>query len=232
MPIFTTARLTDSNGAAARTAVDQARCQVGPNAIIQTAAALSALIGADAPRTVFRRAGLGRYLECMPNDMVSQDEAACLFAAVRSSLPQADAVRVFQYAGMLTGRYLLAHRIPVPAKRLLRALPHALSARLLISAIGRSAWTFAGSGVFQCTRGRRLSIKIAGNPLAVPGCPWHLGVFQTLFGDLVSAAVTVRHSACCATGDGACISEFQLNAGRCIDATPGIDADRETRAGS
>ena len=231
MTMFTTARPIDGNSAAAQTATDRARCQVGPNAIIQTAAALTALIGIDAQRTVFRCAGLSRYLERMPDGMVPQDEAARLFATVLSSLPHRDARRVLRHAGMLTGRYLLANRIPVPAKRLLRTLPDALSARLLISAIGRSAWTFAGSGVFRCTRGRRLSIAIAANPLAIPGCPWHMGVFQELFRDLVSATASVRHSACCANGDGVCISEFQFNASGCLDSSTGVDVNRDIRSG-
>ena len=51
-----------------------------------------------------------------------------------------------------TGDYLLAHRIPKPVQALLKRLPAPLAARVLLAAITRHAWTFAGSGRFEAHR--------------------------------------------------------------------------------
>lgn len=186
--------------------------RIGPNAVIQTGQALSALYGVGAARLIFESAGLGRHLEAPPTAMIDEREPVALFAAIRAMLPPTEADRVLAEAGYRTAHYILDHRIPPLARKTLPKLHPALASRLLVSAISRHAWTFAGSGVF---RGRvmdwtkpRVRLEIVGNPLATPGCPWHGAVFQRLFGTLCGFTATARHLECCASGGNRCVTEL------------------------
>lgn len=111
-------------------------------------------------------------------------------------------------AGVGTGRYILQHRIPHAAQRVLRWLPASLSGALLGRAIARHAWTFVGSGGFRIAG--PLTFEIADNPIVRgetsdhPICHWHCAVFQTLFADLVSPDLRCEETACCAMGAPAC----------------------------
>lgn len=183
---------------------------VGPNAIIQTAVALRRLAGPGDVETVFARAGLERYLVDSPAEMVPEVEAARLLRAVLDHLVAGSAEAVLAEAGRLTARYVIDHRIPRSAARLLEFLPSQLSARLLLTIIARHAWTFAGSGAVSVTRGRSLSLEIVGNPLATPGCPWHVGVFETLFCTLATPRAVIEHRVCIARGGNVCRFEFRL----------------------
>ena len=188
--------------------------RIGPNAIIQTGQALSALYGPGAARLIFEAAGLGRYIGVLPTTMIDEREPVALFAAIQATLPPAEADRVLAEAGHRTGHYILENRIPPLARQILPKLPPGLSSRLLVSAIARHAWTFAGSGQFagRVTGWKRpvVTLVIAANPLATPGCPWHGAVFQRLFASLCGDVASVRHTQCCARGDGACITQLRL----------------------
>jgi divinyl protochlorophyllide a 8-vinyl-reductase len=111
---------------------------------------------------------------------------------------------------METGDYILRHRIPAPARAVIRALPGFLGARLLVAAISRHAWTFAGTGSFRVTGWRPLTFEIVNNPLirgeyaAAPMCHWHAAVFERLFSRLVWRSAVVAEVSCAATGAGAC----------------------------
>lgn len=174
----------------ARAEAHRAAGLVGPNAVIQLAAAL-----ADAPeaaRAIFTRAGLARLLDNPPDAMIDQSIPARLFDALYAELPARDAAQIAHRAGRLTGQYILANRIPRPVHYLLRALPRALAMRLLLKAIARNAWTFAGTGEVQ-VQPRAPQITLAGNPMPMPNAVWHVGVFEALFGALVSAETRVTH---------------------------------------
>jgi len=178
---------------------DEAR--VGPNAILQVAAALRAAGGEAEARRVFEAAGLLPLLAAPPTAMTRQSAAAALHLALRDALPEAAAERIQADAGRRTADYLLANRIPRPAQWLLKALPGRLAAPILLKSIRANAWTFAGSGrVTAAWDGRRARIEILDNPLATPGCPWHVAVFERLFRNLVDARTQVAHPACCARG--------------------------------
>jgi divinyl protochlorophyllide a 8-vinyl-reductase len=179
---------------------------VGPNAVIQLAAALSAEPG-DAER-VFARAGFSRLLRKLPDAMVDETIPARLFDALWRELPAAQAARIAHDAGRRTGTYVLENRIPKLARVLLRLLPVRIAAPLLLKAIERNAWTFAGSGLCRVKAGEPPVITIAGNPIAMPGCVWHVGVFEVLFRSLVSEHVQIRHSE--NTMDGVPVSRFEI----------------------
>lgn len=178
--------------------------KVGPNAIIQLADVLADRIGLEERAAALRAAGLAHYLARDPERMTDEREAAALHLAVQARRA-GDWDELSWEAGERTAEYLLSNRIPRGAQWLLRRLPPAWSARMLLRAIRAHAWTFAGSGAFSARMERgAVVISITDNPIAMPGCPWHRGVFTRLFRELVSPRVLVRHEHCCAQGEPAC----------------------------
>lgn len=178
--------------------------KVGPNAIIQLADVLADRIGLEERAAALRAAGLAHYLARDPERMTDEREAAALHLVVQARRA-GDWDELSWEAGERTAEYLLDNRIPGGAQWVLRRLPAALSARMLLRAIRAHAWTFAGSGAFSARMERgAVVISIADNPIAMPLCPWHRGVFTRLFRELVSPRVLVRHDHCCAQGAPAC----------------------------
>jgi divinyl protochlorophyllide a 8-vinyl-reductase len=186
---------------------------VGPNAVLQLVQPLRHAGGERLLKDVFRRAGLERYLDRPPLAMVPEEEARSLFGAVRELMGTDRGDDVLREAGRGTAQYVMAHRIPGPVRGLLRILPAPIAARMLLSAIQRHAWTFAGSGSCdgRCAGGV-IRISIRDNPLATPGCPWHAGVLETMFRTLVTRRATLHHCACRARGGDCC--RFSLALGR------------------
>jgi divinyl protochlorophyllide a 8-vinyl-reductase len=146
---------------------------------------------------IFAEAGFIHLLKDRPNGMIDEAIPALLFKTLFSALPDHSARRIAARAGDLTGEYILKHRIPGPVRLLLKTLPPEWAAPFLLKAISRHAWTFAGSGRCAVQNGRPAVITIHANPLAMPGCAWHRGVFETLFRSLVSRQAEVRHVARC-----------------------------------
>lgn len=182
--------------------------RIGPNSLIQTGLALSALFGDGTARMIFDQAGIGHRYADPPGTMIDEREPQRLFAVLCDTLSDRDATRVLAEAGHRTGQYLLANRIPKQACRVLPHLPAAITARLLVRAISAHAWTFAGSGRFSGeVRGWRrpvIHLAIKANPLATPGCPWHSAVFERLFATLTATRVSVLHPRCQAKGYDCC----------------------------
>ena len=189
--------------------------RIGPNAITRVAEVLPARVGAAMTLELFAHAGLASYLRQPPERMVDETEVMRLHAELRSTLGLPAALEVAREAGLRTGDYLLAHRIPKPVQALLKALPAALAARVLLSAISRHAWTFAGSGRFSCRAGRPVVLEIRDNPLArnvetaEPCCAFYTATFERLFRTLVRADAQVVEVACEACGDDACRFEVR-----------------------
>lgn len=177
--------------------------RVGPNAVIQLSHALEALNGANAADAVFAAAGCTKLRAQPPAAMIDEAVPAALFAALWSTLPETAAEAAAAEAGRRTADYIIAHRIPEFARRILGLAPRRLATRLLLHAIRRNAWTFAGSGQCAITT-RPAAIFIADNPIATPDCVWHQAVFERLFRRLVDARARVRHTACIRAGAGAC----------------------------
>jgi divinyl protochlorophyllide a 8-vinyl-reductase len=117
---------------------------------------------------------------------------------------------VLRDAGRRTADYLLANRIPKPVQAVLKLLPPRMAAMILVSAIRRNAWTFAGSGVFGAHSGAPTIFEIRGNPLCAgetspaPVCAWHAAVFERLFQKLVSRRARVTETECEASGADCC----------------------------
>ena len=147
--------------------------------------------------------------------MVDEREVTALHHALRAMLGDERARAVSHEAGLRTGDYLLANRIPRLAQRVLKVLPPRLAARVLLAAIGKHSWTFAGSGVFKAEPGNPVRVSIAGCPVCHgmtadgPICAFYAGTFERLFRTLVSRRTVVTETACQATGAPACAFELR-----------------------
>jgi divinyl protochlorophyllide a 8-vinyl-reductase len=189
--------------------------RIGPNAITRVAEALQLLVGEATTRSLFDAAGLAGHLLAPPQGMVDEREVTRLHAVLRSTLGTRLAAQVARTAGRRTADYLLAHRIPQLVQWLLAMLPAALSARVLLAAITRHAWTFAGSGDFSARAGMPVVLTVRGNPLCrglasgVPACDFYAATFEHLFATLVHPDAQVRETACEACGDAECRFEIR-----------------------
>lgn len=188
---------------------------MGPNAITRVAEVLPPRVGSRLTRQLFEQAGLTHYLEQPPERMVDEAEVRRLHHALQDGLGQTQACEVAAAAGRATADYLLAHRIPRPLQALLKRLPAAASARVLVAAIARHAWTFVGSGSFSARFERPLVLVIRGNPLCrglvaeEPACAFYAATFERLFQRLVHRQSRVRELACEACGAEACRFEIR-----------------------
>ncbi|WP_119354724.1 bacteriochlorophyll 4-vinyl reductase [Azohydromonas sediminis] len=192
-----------------------AGARIGPNAITRVAEVLRERLGADGTARLFGLAGLAAYVERPPQVMVDEAEVTRLHAVLRATLGADVAAGVAREAGTRTGDYLLAHRIPKPAQVLLERLPAPLAAQVLLGAIRRHAWTFAGSGEFMAQPGRPVRLTIRDNPMCrgitsdVPVCDFYAATFERLFRALVHRRAEVVEVGCEACGDGACRFEVR-----------------------
>jgi divinyl protochlorophyllide a 8-vinyl-reductase len=158
---------------------DGTAARIGPNAILQLLPVLDRTLGRS------RRDQLLAGIDLPSPDAAMWPEAACRAAHLAVWQGCGDqAPAILTAAGQGTADYILANRIPGPAKTLIRALPSALGARLLADAITRNAWTFTGSGTFRLASRAPLTFEITDNPLNFGG-HWHAAVFARLFRTLV-----------------------------------------------
>lgn len=188
---------------------------IGPNAITRMAEALSAM-GDDALcRDVFSLAGLSAYLAAAPTRMIPAADVGLLHAAAIARLGEARAADVSWRAGHLTGEYLLAHRIPLTAQRILKSLPRALAARILVRAISRHAWTFAGGGAFSYDFSPQPTLRLTGSPICrgvrtqAPACSYFAATFERVFSEMLGPSLRVTETECEATGASACVFEVR-----------------------
>jgi divinyl protochlorophyllide a 8-vinyl-reductase len=165
--------------------------RIGPNAIIRIGEALMAIEGTSKAACVYSRADLSAYLGSPPTAMVEETEVARLMAALQTELGPERARTIGWMAGLRTGDYVLKHRIPLAAQRLLALLPSALAGRVLAAAIRRHAWTFAGSAEIEICGSNPLRVTFHGSPLCCdrlaqgPACAFYRATFERLFRALV-----------------------------------------------
>lgn len=184
--------------------------RVGPNAVIQLANALRDRLGAGEARRFFERCGHAALFDSPPDDMIPQTVPAALMTALWTHYDHHTANGIAADAGRRTADYIIAHRIPRVAQMAFRLMPRKTGAGLLLSAIERHAWTFAGSGACKTSGTQPFLISIRDNPLALPQCCWHVAVFERLFRRLISGDAVVSHAGCCLDGGAACIFEIEL----------------------
>ncbi len=172
--------------AANRTAAPQAlaRHHVGPNAILQTAEAIGERHGQAMRADILRAAGLPPH-GADAEGLVDAALVRRLNRAIGERLSPEAAHELMRRAGELTGDYILANRIPGQAMNVLKRLPAPVSVNLLLKAIGRHSWTFAGNAPVTIRHGwRRAGVEIARNPIAYGPCVWHESVFTRLLAPL------------------------------------------------
>lgn len=195
--------------------VPQGSARIGPNAITQLVTVLDRCEG-----RAFRDFVMGQAGVAVPDPasgMIPEGDAVALHHALRAFAP-ARAEGLLRLAGLATGSYILQHRIPTVAQRVIRILPSALGSRVLAVAIARHSWTFAGSGTFRIAGFQPLVFELAGNPLVAglqgghPLCHWHAAVFERLFGRLVWEGCVVHETHCLAAGDRTCRFEVHPRA--------------------
>jgi divinyl protochlorophyllide a 8-vinyl-reductase len=188
---------------------------IGPNAITQLTGALARELGRDCAQTMLRANGFGKYLDCPPRGMVDELDVIELHSAVRERLPGGVFRSVELAAGRSTADYLLAHRIPAAWQRLMHLLPTAVRTRLLLTAITRHAWTFAGSGRCTGRAGRPVAITIEGCAICCgahangPQCAYYAATFERLFAALVDRRAVAVETDCIAAGAPVC--RFQID---------------------
>lgn len=181
--------------------------RIGPNAIIRALEALRAAHGEAVTREVLRVAGLLAYADAAPAAMVDEAEVVRLHAGLAAVLGGDGQAVIAAESGRLTGRYLLAHRIPALARAILRALPAGLALPLLRRAIARHAWTFAGSGRFDWPPGGG-PIRLVGGPFVLHPeattllAPFYAATFETLLRALVDRRLSVAAAPDTAPGPG------------------------------
>ena len=181
--------------------------RIGPNSVLQLVPVLDAQLGPLARQRLLTSAGLR---ELPPDEgLMPEEPAAALHQELRRQYP-AEAAELAREAGERTGDYILAHRIPPIARRVIRKMPAWLAAPILASSIEKHAWTFAGSGRFRVVSRQPLVFELVDNPVVRgehadrPLCDWHAAVLQRLFNVLVDKHMKCVETQCCATGAESC----------------------------
>lgn len=189
--------------------------RIGPNAILQVIEAVTAAKGESACQALFSLAGLSHHLAARPTEMVSEHDVATLQRALREQFGADQAKALSWDAGLRTGDYLLANRIPKFAQRVLRYVPASVAARVLAQAIGKHSWTFAGSGTFSFRPGKPFVFEIVNNPLCSqikaqePVCDFYAATFERIFRAIVHPNSRVVETQCEASGDRSCVFEVR-----------------------
>ena len=182
-----------------------APAKIGPNSIIQTVSALEAKYGkaeADARLTV---AGQGHLIGNLPSEMVEEEKFHNLVKSLDKELDSDVLAELLNDSGQRTAAYLLKVRIPGFFQTLLKPLPSGLAFKLLLFAISKNAWTFAGSGDFSYTTGKtpEITVKVTYPTLPVVG-NFYLGTFTKLLRELVNPDTKIDASITGESGDILC----------------------------
>ncbi len=119
--------------------------QIGPNSVTRT---LEAIIERGYPSEARRIAAEVGLPDSIPDRLIPEAWFVALTCAVRDHFDAGVAEEILADSGARTARYVAAHRIPAPIRFVLRVLPGRVALPLLLRAIERHAWTFAGSGRF------------------------------------------------------------------------------------
>ena len=188
-----------------------APARIGPNSLIQTVVAMREMLPESTGRAVLDGCGQAGLLLTSPQSMVEESRFVDLVTSLRRRVTADEASAVLERAGVLTGEYLLAHRIPGLARLALPRLPRRIALRVLMKAIAAHAWTFAGAGHFAWQPHRYgASLSLSDCPTArglaadAPACSYYQGCFETLLRTLIDPHISVRETRCAAQGADVC----------------------------
>ncbi|MDP5070403.1 MAG: bacteriochlorophyll 4-vinyl reductase [Congregibacter sp.] len=186
--------------------------RIGPNSVLQLLPLLDDVLGRSERDRLMLLSGMPE----LPGNigMMIETPAAALHQAVRANHPEL-ASALTRRAGERTADFIIEHRIPKAALRVMLHLPPWLSAPLLASVIEKHAWTFAGSGKFKVRSKHPLVFTLHDNPVvrgeksSEPLCHWHSAAFQRLFGAIVDPNLRCVETQCCAAGSDSCVFEIR-----------------------
>ncbi len=169
--------------------------KIGPNSIIQTVAALEAMFGGKEAEAILTRAGQGHWIGNLPSEMTDESKFHALARALLKEIGEQKTATILEDSGRRTAAYLLRVRIPGFFQKILKPLPPGPAFRLLLFAISKNAWTFAGSGEFRYTSGKQpvISVKVTCPSQPVVG-NFYLGTFEALLEALVNPKTTIKAS--------------------------------------
>ncbi|MBF0585829.1 bacteriochlorophyll 4-vinyl reductase [Prosthecochloris sp. N3] len=169
--------------------------KIGPNSIIQTVAALEAKYGKAETEAILSRTGHQRLIGNLPSEMVEESRFHALVTDLEQDLGEQVMTHILNESGQRTAAYLLSVRIPGLFQKLLKPLPPGLAFRLLLFAISKNAWTFAGSGGFSYTTAKvpNITVRVTFPSIPVVG-HFYLGTFTRLLKELVNPETKISAS--------------------------------------
>ncbi|MEI7645943.1 MAG: bacteriochlorophyll 4-vinyl reductase [Chloroflexales bacterium] len=189
--------------------------RIGPNAIIQTIAALREVYAPEELRTLLAGEAEG-YLSQLPHEMIPEVQFHELVELLTARLGVERACEILLRSGERTADYVRANRIPALIRTVLGLLPAPISLRVFLPAISKHAWTFAGSGAFSFSLGRTPSVSI-GRPvgqdttgIAAVLCRYYCGAFTQMLRRVVSPRISLREVACQARNSSACVYQIVM----------------------
>jgi divinyl protochlorophyllide a 8-vinyl-reductase len=184
--------------------------RIGPNAITRVAEAAEARLGRHAMAAIFAEAGLSHHLISPPERMVPESDVTLLHRGLRGMLDVASARSIGREAGARTAAYLLANRVPGAMQLLLRGLPARIAAHVLLRAVARHSWTFAGGAGFHAKPGKPSVVSLEGCALCRGEtgqdmlCDYYGATLEGLFRALVHRRTLATQTRCAARGDSEC----------------------------
>lgn len=190
--------------------------RIGPNAIIQTVAALHERKGVSEGNRLLREWGLEQWTMGMPTEMVDEAQVSTLVSRVIGGLGREEGLAVLERSGELTAEYLLAARIPWIARLTLPWLPDRTALTALFRAIQGHSWTFAGTGIFAVDpaipefeiQSCPICREITSDGPAM--CGYYRATFQRLIRRLVNPRAAVVEVNCEASGGDSCLFRVHL----------------------
>jgi divinyl protochlorophyllide a 8-vinyl-reductase len=186
---------------------------MAPYILLETAAAIEDVIGADNLELALKEAQLFRLPSA--SEPVREDKVARLHQAVRK-LWARQATDIFKVAGQGAAKRVIETQISERAQVMLAKMPRATGAWLLAKTARQNAWIFSGSGDFVVESESRFQLRA--NPVVqgeVPDghvCHFHVSLLQELFSTLIHPRLKCREVRCHAAGADACTFEFTMAA--------------------
>ena len=199
--------------------------RIGPNAVTRTLDAVTERLGASTATALRLRAGIP---DPVPATMIPERWFVRLVSELRATVPEPVSAAILRQAGEATAAYVAQNRVPAPARAVLAVLPSRLALPMLLRAVDRHAWTFAGRGDFRHADGTltlsdaptcRASADAAADPLDHPpsfGGAYYEAAFAGILA-LASPDIVVREVACVRAGAPACRFRLERSA-RAADA--------------
>jgi TalC/MipB family fructose-6-phosphate aldolase len=98
---------------------------------------------------LLKKRGPGYLINDLPSEMVEESKFHSLVTALQKEIGETSTAGILKESGERTAKYLLKVRIPGPFQTIVKLLPASLAFKVLLFAISKNAWTFAGSGEFS-----------------------------------------------------------------------------------